>query len=266
MSSTRRSLSWALLFILITAIALPSLASAKKKRFESELEGTWFLVIHFTDENTNNPDSTRWLDRVWRFSMKGSRLLWTEYPIVVIEDTTGRFEAIPGNPRSRVLEGWEPNSAQYQDLKAGPRVNTRGSKSKSLKGSDTKGWKSTGRNNVASASVVGYQENWSILGAAGKRVFAFDEIFGNAAKGSAEGQTIYSEVEIKSDGSEVRGKYERDGTRIGTFRMFRTKNIRALKSESEDSTVNERAGKRNAEKFMENMRKEELERQRSGDR
>lgn len=251
---------------LFGTLATPDLAAAKKKRGESNLEGTWFIVIHYKDENTANPDSTRWLDRVWNFSMTGSRLLWTEYPIVVIDDTSGRFEAIKGNPRSRVLEGWEPSPSQLEDVMSGPRVNTRGSKSKTLKGNDKKGWKSSGRNTVASASVVGYQENWSIQGAPGGRTFLFDEIFGNAVQGSTEGRTTYSESRVSSDGDEIRGSYDRDGTRIGTFRMIRTANIRALKSQGKKGSVNERAQKRQNRDFMESWHEEEMERRKQGDR
>ncbi len=255
----RHLASSALLLLLIAMTVSPDPALARKKG-ESELEGTWFVVIHYTDESTANYEATRWLDRVWTFEMKGSRLLWTDYPIVVIEDTSGRFEAIQGNPRSRVLDGWEPNENQLADINGGPRVNTRGSRSKSLRGNDKKGWKSSGRNTVASASVVGYQENWSIQGEAGKRVFAFDEIFGNAVSDSAEGRTLYSESEISPSGKQIKGSYQRDDIRRGTFRMFRTKNVRSLKSQGKEKSVNERMNERTSKEWVDAWIKEETER------
>jgi hypothetical protein len=36
------------------------------------------------------------------------------------------------------------------------------------------------------------------------------------------------------------GRFNRDGTRLGTFRMFRTKPIRNLISSEEDDSVNKR--------------------------
>jgi hypothetical protein len=38
----------------------------------------------------------------------------------------------------------------------------------------------------------------------------------------------------------MRGRFNRDGTRIGTFRMLRTKPIRNLISSEEDDSVNKR--------------------------
>ena len=109
-----------------------------------DLIGSWFVLIHYRDSATANPDSDRWKDRVWTFEMKGSRLHWTDHPIVVFGDTSGRFEARGGNRRARVLAAWQPNEAQRQEIQAGLRVNSRGAKTKSLRGSFESGWESVG--------------------------------------------------------------------------------------------------------------------------
>ena len=221
---------------------------------EPVLTGTWFVIVHYTDESTNNPDAKRWLDRVWTFKKKGSRLQWTDYPIVVLQDTSGRFERSRGNPRSRVLDYWEPDEDQLREIMGGPRVNSRGSKTKSLRGSDRKGWKSMSRQMVASATVMGYREDWSIMGEPGSRVFLIHEVLGNATMESAEGKTLYGELEVSENGREIHGSYERDGIKFGSFRMFRTKKIRSLLSEDEDESVNTRAMKRQADEWMRRTR------------
>ncbi len=236
--SSRRSLLPSLLLLLSTFLSLPA-SSAERKLARSDLEGTWFVIAHYKDPNTANPDVTRWLDRVWTFEIRGSRLHWVDFPIVVLEDTRGRFEASAGNPRSRVLEGWLPNESQLKEVKAGPRVNTRGSKSKSMRGSDAKGWKSIGRSSAQSATTVGYTEIWSLTGPTEKRVFRVQQILGNALVGSAEGETLYSVTERKGK-SEFRGTYSRDGNQKGTFRMIRTAPTRALLTADEEKTPNQR--------------------------
>ena len=148
-------------FIAVVMAGLFALPAAAADR-TSTLEGTWFVLVHYRDVQTANYESDRWLDRVWTFEMRGSRLHWVDYPIVFFESQAGRFESYKGNPRSRVLDKWEPNAQQQKEIDAGPRVNTRGSKSKSLRGSDTRGWKTTGRSRVSGANVVGYHEDWSI--------------------------------------------------------------------------------------------------------
>ncbi len=241
-----RALAIGLFAVLGAAISNPAVAA----KAGSSLEGTWFVLVHYRDSQTANPDSDRWLDKVWTFEMRGSRLHWVEYPIVFFESSAGRFEAYKGNPRSRVLAKWEPNASQQEELDGGPRVNTRGSESKSLRGSDARGWKTFGRSRVAGANIVGYHEDWSIEPADAGFVFSIREVMGNAATGTDDGLTVYEVESSNPDGSELRGRFDRDGTRVGTFRMTRTPPIRTLKSSEEEDSVNKRHQGKNYNRFM----------------
>ncbi len=240
-----------LAFFLVWMLFAPAISGAKEaSKRSSQLEGTWFVLIHYRDVQTANPDADRWLDKVWTFEMRGSRLHWVEYPIVVFESQAGRFEAYKGNPRSRVLARWEPNNAQQKELDGGPRVNSRGSESKSLRGGDSRGWKTVGRSRVTGANVVGYHEDWSIEPTAAGFSFIMREVMGNIATGTDDGLTRYEIEEAAADGNEYRGHFDRDGTRTGRFRMTRTPAIRSLKSSEEDESVNKRHLKKNADRFM----------------
>ncbi|MCP5041047.1 MAG: hypothetical protein GY944_08445 [bacterium] len=240
-----------LVFVFMWIVCAAAVAdAADRKHGSSDLEGTWFVLIHYRDSNTANADKDRWLDKAWTFEIRGSRLHWVEYPIVVFQSSAGRFESYKGNPRSRVLAKWEPNASQLKELMGGPRVNSRGSKSKSLRGSDARGWKSTGRNRVSGANVVGYHEDWSIGPVGEQRSFVMHEVMGNAARGSAEGETSYIIDSAAADGSEFSGRFDRDGSRIGTFRMFRTPGVRPLVSSEEEDSVNKRLMRENAERFI----------------
>lgn len=225
-SPDRRSLLAALLGLAAgLALAVPAAVGETRA---IDLEGTWFVLVHYRDESTANPEATRWLDLVWTFARKGTRLEWTEYPLVVFESTIGRFEAIPGNRRSRVLAGWEPNEQQWKTISQGPRVNQRGSKTKTLRGSDTQGWRSSRRMVQTSAMVVGYQENLTIEGLTGKPVFLREDILGNVHRKSGEGSTRYQVSEVLDDGRMLRGTYERDGIKHGSFRLWKTAPVRGL--------------------------------------
>ncbi len=204
-----------------------------------DLRGTWFLLIHYSDPESANPEATRWRDLVWSFSLKGSRLQWQEYPIVYFEDSSGRFEALGDNPRSRILSGWEPNAKQMETIMNGPRVNSRGAKTKTLKGSNSEGWRSSRRRAQTSASVLGYHESLSIEKLEGQPIFERRDIVGNALSQSAEGLTRFEVTEILEAGKTLIGRYERDGRHRGVFRMWRTPPARGL--EKKDRTPNERA-------------------------
>jgi len=123
-----------------------------------DLIGAWHVLIHYTDDHTHDPTQMRWADKIWVFERSGSRLRWTEYPIVVFGDRSGRFENLGGSRVERVLHGWEPNADQLAQIAAGLEVNDRGSKSKTLRKSGHD-WRSATRPTAASASIITYIEN-----------------------------------------------------------------------------------------------------------
>ena len=86
----------------VLALALAPLPAAAATATSTDLVGTWFVLIHYRDSMTANPDSDRWADKVWKIEQKGSRLQWSEYPIVVFNDGSGRFGPVAGNPRARL--------------------------------------------------------------------------------------------------------------------------------------------------------------------
>ncbi|MDX1650063.1 MAG: hypothetical protein R3263_09445, partial [Myxococcota bacterium] len=93
-----------------------------------ELEGTWYVLVHYQDDATSHPDRERWEDRLWVFERDGDRLSWVDYPIVVFQDETGRFEALGTSRQRRVLHYWEPNEAQLAEITEGLEYNSRGSR------------------------------------------------------------------------------------------------------------------------------------------
>jgi len=207
-----------------------------------DLAGTWHLVVHYKDSAAPNPDAERWEDRVWVFERDGERLRWIDYPIVVLQDDSGRFQG-----RSRVLSYWTPNAGQAAELAAGPSVNSRGSKSKSLRGSESVGWKSAA-SQQRSVSFITYEESWTIEGLADKPVFTRTDVLGGGGADDAEGRTRYAAAEVSADGKRITGGYERDGTRTGTFTLTRVGAVKMLSSEG--PTPNEKAAERVREELL----------------
>ncbi len=183
----------------------------------SSLEGTWHVLVHYRDADVPHPERERWEDRVWVFEREGERLTWTDYPIVVFEDDDGRFEAFGSNRQVRTLHFWEPNEAQLAQIRSGLEVNPRGSKRKSLRGSDASGWRSAGGPRAGSASVITYSETWAVETPADLPVFVREDELGSGRAMGVEGRTEYRTETVDGSGSVLRGRYERDGTRHGTF-------------------------------------------------
>jgi len=195
-----------------------------------DLIGTWYVLIHYTDDHGHDPEQLRWDDRVWVFERSGSRLRWIEYPIVVFEDESGRFEKRGGAGAFRVLHAWEPNAGQQAAIEAGLEVNPRGQKSKTLRRSGDDGWRSAGRATAASASVVTYVEHWSIDDASTLPVFRREDVLGAGRAEDLEGITEYTTEQVRRGGDLLRGSFERDGSRHGSFRMQRSGGARTVES------------------------------------
>ena len=232
-----RLLRWLLrLLLLPLLLASPSAAVAAS---DFDLMGTWYVLIHYRDEASSNPEVDRWEDRVWVFGNKGSRLSWTEYPIVVFSDPRGRFERTMSGAVSRVLEAWEPNEAQLAEIQSGLEANARGSRSKTLKGSPSRGYKSVGSLRTQGVSVIGYHETWSIEGLPDRPTFTRDDMMGSGRTAVMEGRTQYAGSEVSEDGALVRGSYERDGTRHGVFQMMRAGDVAKAGSKNKRRTSGE---------------------------
>lgn len=197
------------------------------------LEGTWHVLVHYQDANSGSPEQMRWHDRIWVFERKGSRVKWTEYPIVVFSSDNGRFERRASGQYARVLGAWEPNDSQLGNIKGGLKINSRGSKKKSLRGSDAEGWRSTARARPGSASIVTYQENWSIESWADLPLFLQEDVMSSARTESMEGMTSYETTAVEAGGDVLVGNYERDGTRKGAFRMTRSGAVGQLDNKSQ---------------------------------
>jgi hypothetical protein len=195
---------------------------------EVELTGTWYVLVHYKDDAAGNPDAERWEDRIWAFERKGSRMRWTEYPIVVFHDETGRFERRSTGQYARILHHWEPSPAQRSDIANGLQVNTRGSKRKTLRGSDAAGWSSSGARGAPTASTISYSEIWSVEGLPDLPVFSRSDFLSGAQAESMEGVTRYATTQVSPGGDRLTGTFERDDSRRGVFRMMRSDEVGAL--------------------------------------
>jgi len=193
---------------------------------EFDLIGSWYVLIHYKDSASDDPEAERWKDGVWNFEEKAGRVQWAIHPIVVFEDQSGRFERLGSAGSRRVLQYWEPNPAQLAQIEDGLEVNVRGSMSKGLRGSVQRGYRSGGGLRAQSASVIGYSESWEIDGLPRAPVFTRAVVMGSARTESMEGRTRLTTLEVLDGGRRLEGVYDRDGTSHGSFVMNRVARFR----------------------------------------
>lgn len=201
-----------------------------------DLVGTWHVLVHYKDANAHNPDAERWEDRVWVFSREGDRLRWVDYPLVNLSDESGRFERLGTNRASRTLRYWTPSPGQAAELQAGPKVNSRGSLSKTLRAADG-GWAST-TSQQRSATYLTYEEHWSVAGPE-LPLFTRTDVLGGGTAEDTEGRTVYTTKQVDEGGRVLRGAYDRDGTKQGSFTLTRVGDVKL--PSKDDPTPNEKA-------------------------
>jgi hypothetical protein len=80
-----------------------------------------------------------------------------------------------------------------------------------------------------SASILSYVEHWSVEGGSDYHVFRQEDQLGAERTEALEGVALYTTTFMDPTGSVLRGTYERDGGRRGTFRMLRAGSVTGVK-------------------------------------
>jgi hypothetical protein len=189
-----------------------------------DLLGAWHVLVHYKDASSSDAERERWDDRAWVFERRGDRLRWTEYPIVVFDDETGRFENEGANRASRTLRHWKPDVEQLADIKDGLAVNQRGVASVTLRRSE-QSWVSAAEQAISSASMIRYLESWRIDPAAEGPIFKREDALRSERAEDLAGVTIYTTRAVADEGRLLHGDFERDGTQRGTFIMTRAAGV-----------------------------------------
>lgn len=209
------------------SVAVPGKASELPK---FDLLGTWYIVVHYRDTSAGLADDEQWEDKVWTFNYRGSRLLWTEYPVVLFDDDRGRQELLASGRSIRSSGAWQPNATQLEEIAAGLAVNPQWTRSKSLRGDPTRGFRSSGTLNQTSASVIGYSETWEIQDPVTRPIFRRIDQMSSARSVPLDGITEYRSVagtgEDPGAPGRLSGSFSRDGVQTGSFIMLRSGSIK----------------------------------------
>ena len=95
-------------------------------------------------------------------------------------------------------------------------------KTKSLKGSSSRGYESMGSQRSLSVTTVSYQQTWSIDAPTTLPVFTQDDALGtdaalatNTKSAVASGRTRFTTTEVTEGGRVLRGEFVRDENRAG---------------------------------------------------
>ncbi len=187
-----------------------------------DLLGTWYVIVHYRDSSAQPPEAQDWEDKVWSFESRGSRLLWTEYRVVLFDDQRGRFETLASGRTIRSSGAWQPSTRQLEEIEKGLTVNPQWARSKSLRGDPERGYQSGGTPNRESASIIGYSETWEIRDPAGQPVFRRSDEMSSGRSLALDGQTEYRSSLRDRGPDSLTGSFSRDRIQTGSFVMIRS--------------------------------------------
>ena len=161
----------------------------------------------------------------------------------------GRERPLRGpQPRARLLDA-ERRARRRSSRPA--RRSTRAARSRRRCAAPTPaGWKSSSAQQ-RSVAFITYEETWSIEGLAGQPVFTRVDVLGGGGADEAEGRTRYATSEVSADGKLLRGSFDRDGTRKGSFTMTRVGAVKTLSTEG--PTPNEKQAERVREEMLKQL-------------
>lgn len=184
-----------------------------------DLEGTWYLLVHYRDASSSNPDALRWEDRVWHFQREGERLLWTDYEVVSFVDTRGRFER-----NRRVMGPWEPSRSQRREIERGLFANPRGARVLALEETEEGVWRTRADPDALrrSRALMSFGLAGSVAGTRDLPVFTIDEMLRAPGSVASLSQTVLTTRSESPDDDRFTGDYARSGGRSGSFRMVPT--------------------------------------------
>ena len=221
-------MQWALHIIATVWVGLTIATTVASEETVLDLTGTWYVLVHYRDADSPDPEFEFWEEKIWVFEQNDARLKWTEYGIVVFHSNRGRFESLTSGRKVRAEGPWYPDTDQLGEITKGLEVNSRGARNKSLRGSAARGYRTSGSMQRDSFSVIGFSETWEVDQLTGDPVFRLTDVMDSGRSDSLDGKASYtttSKLRSKGKTSAIKGEFDRDGVQQGTFEMLRAGSV-----------------------------------------
>jgi hypothetical protein len=198
-----------------------------------ELEGTWYVLVHYRDASSADPEALRWEDRVWHFQRRGEQLLWTDYQLVDFVDARGRFDR-----NRRVLGPWEPSRSQRREIERGLFASPRGARVLALEQTKEEVWRTRTDSEALrkSRAALSFGLSGSVTGTRDLPVFTIDEMLHRPGSIASLSHTVMTTQSASASDERLTGDYARSRDRRGTFRMVPTSLRRRLKPHASFTT------------------------------
>ncbi len=182
-----------------------------------DLSGEWYVLLHYRDGNSPDPDGVRFRDFGWSIQQGEGEIVFRTYPYVVFEEELEQLR----KGYMRAAERWDPDPATMARLREELPVSPRAATSERLLGSRAVGFRSPS-SGPGGVNTLTFTRDWRVRFEPGVvRVEIEDALGGHQGFEEMHETTVY-EIQERTGPGELRGVY-REGKREGTFRMLRAR-------------------------------------------
>jgi len=188
----------------------------------TDLSGDWYVLLHYTDDRSDDPTRTKFKDFGWSIRQDAAKIAWEVFPYVVFDEELELVREIA----MRRHEPWSPDASALEALRTKLTVSSRAATNKKLRGSRADGFSSS-KGSPGGLNTLTFSRDWEVEFAAERvRVKVTDSLSGGMSLEGLEDAIVYEILEVKN--GELLGRYS-EAHKRGTLRMVPSAERRVLK-------------------------------------
>lgn len=206
------------------ALSAPAAGAADTDFSKADLNGSWYVLIHYTDAGAENKDAKRFKDFAWTVEQTANTLTWEYYPFVFF----GEDSELVRRQAMKEATPWEPSASEWAAVRQAVDVSSRALQRKRMTGSTEQGFKSLAPLGSGGLNTMSFSRNWDVTFKPEKvSIVIVDSLSGSGGLEGME-EAITYEINERVSADEYRGTYT-EGDKRGTLRMVRSAERRVVK-------------------------------------
>lgn len=191
---------------------------------KADLNGSWYVLIHYTDASSENKDAKRFKDFAWTIEQTANTITWEYYPFVFF----GEDSEIVRRQAMKDATPWEPSASEWAAVRVAVDVSSRALQRKRMTGSMADGFKSLAPLASGGLNTMSFNRNWDVTFKPDRiSIVIVDSLSGSGGLEGME-EAITYEINERVSADEYRGTYS-EGDKRGTLRMVKSAERRVVK-------------------------------------
>ncbi len=212
------------LLCLALALLASPLRAADADFAQADLNGAWYVLIHYTDARAENKDAKRFKDFAWTIEQTANTITWEYYPFVFFGEDSEQVR----RHAMKQATAWEPSASDWAAVRSAVDVSSRALQRKRMTGSTSQGFKSLAPLGSGGLNTLSFSRNWDVSFKPDRiSIVILDSLSGSGGLEGME-EAISYDINERVSADEYRGTYA-EGEKRGTLRMVKSAERRVVK-------------------------------------